>query len=105
MKNMIGIDVKKIINFGPAVCMNCEGEGKYHNKAHASEGATCGVCDGVGRVLVAQPAIECIHCGGTGDVPGDLFCPDCFGTGWVLPLIEDRYLFDWDSAGDKNKIL
>jgi DnaJ-class molecular chaperone len=68
------------LNFASANCLWCRGSGK-------DDSLQCDACDGKGHVLVAQPALKCTRCEGTG-VELDRMtyraprCVDCGGSGW-----------------------
>lgn len=78
------------IRYAPETCLFCEGQAAdfwrddhHHNR--------CPVCQGVGSLLVAQPARQCAFCRGRGInfQRGDdhyTRCPVCKGVGWAHSL-------------------
>ncbi|HIE58325.1 MAG TPA: transcriptional regulator [Anaerolineales bacterium] len=75
--------VMPVIQYAPEECSWCQGKGRWGNL-----NKICPTCNGMGSVLVAQPARECPHCHGRGSVGEfDDRCPVCNGAGWahVLP--------------------
>ncbi|HNT25957.1 MAG TPA: hypothetical protein PKM21_16425 [Anaerolineales bacterium] len=72
--------VMPVMQYAPETCAWCEGSGKFGDYADI-----CLVCNGLGSVLVAQPAHKCPHCAGSGVVEAGDFrdrCKICSGTGW-----------------------
>ncbi|MDD2614430.1 MAG: transcriptional regulator [Methanosarcina sp.] len=63
--------------YAPEKCSLCNGTG------YANGGGTCEGCGGQGDVLVAQPAIACPLCSGTGTLENGT-CRACGGGGWAL---------------------
>jgi hypothetical protein len=69
------------------ICCSCGGSGTPHR----GEVQYCMGCGGQGGVMVAQPATECPHCGGTGSPAptqrAGKVCRYCGGCGWSLRYI------------------
>jgi len=73
---------------GTERCAWCNGTG--HSRGHR-----CEVCGGRGLVNVAQPAMKCTGCWGTGRASSGWIesfplCPDCGGTGWARMPIRQK---------------
>ncbi len=72
-------------------CAYCSGTGKVANKAVAGLWSKCVACDGYRFVFVAESAIQCEECGGTGkkattpEVLEPYRCQRCRGKGWSEP--------------------
>jgi len=64
-------------------CGFCKGMGKDPFKL-LSECSVCQVCNGEGKVEIAEPAIECVFCEGSGIYPGKrITCTVCGGKGMI----------------------
>lgn len=79
-------------NYERKTCAFCGGSGKDVSGSNMSY---CGMCKGQGDVMVAGPARECPHCGGTGrpsasQSGGGVYCYICGGTGWSLRWTEPK---------------
>lgn len=74
-------------NYVPEVCAWCAGSGMDRTLTDK----TCFACHGQGRVQVAEPPMQCVHCGGDGSNQNPNLsidrCHPCGGTGWSLRWI------------------
>ena len=88
------MNIQPVVNYAPEKCGFCQGEavdfwreGDYFAK--------CKVCQGMGTLLVAQPAQPCPFCQGKSAYfwrDGDYFykCKGCKGSGWAYHLPSDE---------------
>jgi len=64
-------------------CAFCHGKGIDPFEL-LSEHSVCQVCNGEGKVEIAEPAIECAFCKGSGIYPGTrITCTVCGGKGMI----------------------
>lgn len=63
-----------------AVCAWCAGTGKC--AVSVGYVISCLVCGGKGALSVAQPAVPCSPCEGTGRRAASKQCLTCAGSGW-----------------------
>lgn len=86
--------------YAPEICQWCKGTGYDRvpvNPGRSGRFQMCRICNGQGRVQVAQPSMPCVHCKGTGMNPNadsnrleTIPCTPCGSTGWSLRWIPPR---------------
>lgn len=75
------------INYRPETCGWCRGTGNDRS----THERPCRICEGLGSVLVAQPANSCAWCEGNSvdRIDTDKPCRSCDGTGWAHSLANE----------------